>query len=160
MKYALDINDKRVDVDVDPDTPLLWVVRDELGLTGTKFGCGIGLCGACTVYVDGRVTRSCRLPVSAVNEGAKLTTIEGLSADVSHPVQQAWIELGVPQCGYCQSGQVMAAAAFLEQFPDPSEADIRRGLTNLCRCGTYNRIIEGVQRAAEIKKAQAAQADT
>jgi isoquinoline 1-oxidoreductase alpha subunit len=95
-----------------------------------------------------------------VNEGAKLTTIEGLSADVSHPVQQAWIELGVPQCGYCQSGQVMAAAAFLEQFPDPSEADIRRGLTNLCRCGTYNRIIEGVQRAAEIKKAQAAQADT
>ena len=153
MKYALDINDQRVDVDVDPDTPLLWVFRDELGLTGTKFGCGIGLCGACTVYLDGRVTRSCRMPVSAVKE-ARVTTIEGLSADVSHPVQQAWIELGVPQCGYCQSGQVMAAAAFLEQNPNPTEDDIRRGLTNLCRCGTYHRIIEGVQRAAEIRKAQ------
>lgn len=151
MKYALAINDERVDVDVDPDTPLLWVVRDELGLTGTKYGCGIGLCGACTVYVDGRVTRSCRLPVSAVKD-AKVTTIEGLSSDISHPVQQAWIELGVPQCGYCQSGQIMAAAAFLEQNPDPTEEDIRRGLNNLCRCGTYSRIIEGVQRAAQIRK--------
>ena len=149
MKYALAINGNRVDVDVDPDTPLLWVIRDELGLTGTKFGCGIGLCGACTVYVNGSVTRSCRLPVSAL-DGARVTTIEGLSADVSHPVQQAWIELGVPQCGYCQSGQVMAAAAFLEQNPDPSEDDIRRGLNNLCRCGTYHRMIEGVLRAAQI----------
>jgi isoquinoline 1-oxidoreductase alpha subunit len=140
-------------VDVDPDTPLLWVLRDDLGLTGTKYGCGIGLCGACTVYLDGRISRSCRLPVSAVKD-AQVTTIEGLSADASHPVQQAWIELGVPQCGYCQSGQVMAAAAFLEQFPDPSEEDIRRGMTNLCRCGTYHRIIEGVQRAAAIKKAR------
>jgi isoquinoline 1-oxidoreductase alpha subunit len=153
MKYALAINGNRVDVDVDPDTPLLWVIRDELGLTGTKFGCGIGLCGACTVYVNGGVTRSCRLPVSAL-DGAQVTTIEGLSADVSHPVQQAWIELGVPQCGYCQSGQVMAAAAFLEQNPDPSEDDIRRGLNNLCRCGTYHRMIEGVLRAAQIMKEQ------
>jgi isoquinoline 1-oxidoreductase alpha subunit len=153
MQYTLTINGNRVDVDVDPDTPLLWVVRDELGLTGTKYSCGIGLCGACTVYLDGRVTRSCQLPVSAARD-AEVTTIEGLSPDVSHPVQQAWIELGVPQCGYCQSGQIMAAAAFLEQFPNPSEDDIRRGLTNLCRCGTYRRIIEGVQRAAEIRNAQ------
>jgi isoquinoline 1-oxidoreductase alpha subunit len=153
MNYTLTVNEDRVDVNVDPDTPLLWVLRDELGLTGSKYSCGIGLCGACTVYLDGKVTRSCQLPVKAVKD-ARVTTIEGLSPDVSHPVQQAWIELGVPQCGYCQSGQIMAAAAFLEQVPNPSEDDIRNGLTNLCRCGTYRRIIEGVQRAAEIRNAQ------
>jgi len=152
MKYKLTINGQRRDVDVDADTPLLWVVRDELGLTGTKYGCGIGLCGACTVYLDGQVTRSCRLPVSAVGE-AEVTTIEGLSEDCSHPVQQAWRELDVPQCGYCQSGQVLAAAAFLEKNPDPTEEDIRRGMTNLCRCGTYTRMVEGVLRAAQIRKA-------
>ena len=153
MKYQLKVNGKRVDVDVAADTPLLWVVRDELGLTGTKYGCGIALCGACTVYLNGQVTRSCRLPISAVGD-AEVTTIEGLSADCSHPVQQAWTELGVPQCGYCQSGQVLAAAAFLEQNPNPTEEDIRRGLTNLCRCGTYTRIVEGVLRAAEIRRGE------
>jgi len=152
MKYKLNVNGEPVEVDVEPDTPLLWVVRDELGLTGSKFGCGIGFCGACTVYLDGQVARSCSLPVSAVGDAA-VTTIEGLSDDCSHPVQQAWTELGVPQCGYCQSGQVLAAAAFLEKNPDPTEEDVRRGMTNLCRCGTYTRIVEGVLRAAEIRKA-------
>jgi len=155
MKYKLNVNGEPAKVDVDPDTPLLWVVRDELGLTGSKYGCGIGLCGACTVYLDGQVVRSCSLPISAVGD-ARVTTIEGLSEDCSHPVQQAWTELGVPQCGYCQSGQVLAAAAFLEKNPNPSEEDIRRGMTNLCRCGTYTRIVEGVLRAAEIRRERSA----
>jgi aerobic-type carbon monoxide dehydrogenase small subunit (CoxS/CutS family) len=155
MKYELNVNGERVAVDVEPDTPLLWVVRDELGLTGSKYGCGIGFCGACTVYLDGEVARSCSLPISAVGN-ARVTTIEGLSDDCSHPVQQAWTELGVPQCGYCQSGQVLAAAAFLEKNPNPTEDDIRKGMTNLCRCGTYTRIVEGVLRAAKIRREKSA----
>jgi len=151
MKYRLNVNDRRTEVDVDPDTPLLWVLRDDLALTGTKYGCGIGLCGACTVYVDGRVTRSCRLPVREVGD-APVTTIEGLSSATGRAVQQAWTELGVPQCGYCQSGQVMAATALLERVPDPQAEDIRRGMSNLCRCGTYPRIVEGVRRAAELRR--------
>lgn len=143
------VNGRPARVDSDPSTPLLWVLRDELGLTGTKFGCGIGQCGACTVHIDGRAVRTCILAVSAVS-GAKVTTIEGLSIDGSHPVQRAWVEHSVPQCGYCQSGQVMAAAALLETTPDPSEADVERAMTNICRCGTYVRIRRAIRRAAEL----------
>ncbi len=145
------LNGRPQRVDVDPSTPLLWVLRDELGLTGTKFGCGIGQCGACTVHLDGRAVRTCVLAVSAV-AGAKITTIEGLSPDGTHPVQQAWVENSVPQCGYCQSGQVMAAAALLETTPDPSDADVERAMTNICRCGTYVRIKRAIRRAAELSK--------
>jgi len=145
------INSGRVSFDEDPDTPLLWVIRDHLQLTGTKFGCGIGQCGACTVHVDGEAQRSCLIPVSAV-DGLNVTTIEGLapSADALHPVQRAWLELDVPQCGYCQAGQIMAAAEFLERHPNPSDADIDKYITNLCRCGTYVRIRKAIHRAAEI----------
>lgn len=142
------INGRAVSVDVDPDTPLLWVIRDEVGLTGTKFGCGIGMCGACTVHVGGRATRSCITPVSDV-AGAQITTIEGLDPAGEHPLQQAWRELKVPQCGYCQSGQIMQAAAFLKDIPNPTDADIDAVMTgNLCRCMTYNRIREAVREAA------------
>ncbi|RLL63939.1 (2Fe-2S)-binding protein [Paenirhodobacter hankyongi] len=142
------INGRAVRVDVDPDTPLLWVIRDEVGLTGTKFGCGIGMCGACTVHVGGRATRSCITPVSDV-AGAEITTIEGLDPAGEHPLQQAWRELKVPQCGYCQSGQIMQAAAFLKDIPNPTDADIDAVMTgNLCRCMTYNRIREAVREAA------------
>ncbi|RWR52291.1 (2Fe-2S)-binding protein [Sinirhodobacter ferrireducens] len=142
------INGRAVSVDVDPDTPLLWVIRDEVGLTGTKFGCGIGMCGACTVHVGGRATRSCITPVSDV-AGAEITTIEGLDPAGEHPLQQAWRELKVPQCGYCQSGQIMQAAAFLKDIPNPTDADIDAVMTgNLCRCMTYNRIREAVREAA------------
>jgi isoquinoline 1-oxidoreductase alpha subunit len=145
------INSEHVSFDRDPDTPLLWVIRDHLQLTGTKFGCGIGQCGACTVHVDGEAQRSCLIPVSAV-DGLNVTTIEGLapSADALHPVQRAWLELDVPQCGYCQAGQIMAAAEFLERHPNPSDADIDKYITNLCRCGTYVRIRKAIHRAAEI----------
>ncbi|MEM7246106.1 MAG: (2Fe-2S)-binding protein [Acidobacteriota bacterium] len=134
--------------DVDPNTPLLWVLRDLLGLTGTKFGCGMALCGACTVHVDGVASRTCILPVSAV-AGADITTIEGLSEDGSHPCQRAWQELGVAQCGYCQAGQVMSAAALLKRTPKPSDADIDAAMSgNLCRCGTYSRIRAAIHSAA------------
>lgn len=147
----LNVNGRVVEVDAEPDTPLLWVLRDTLGLTGTKFGCGAALCGACTVHVDGEPVRSCVLPVSAVADTQRITTIEGLSSDRSHPVQQAWLEIDVPQCGYCQSGQIMSVAALLARSPQPTDAEIDAALAgNLCRCGTYQRIRAGVRRAAEI----------
>jgi len=147
----LNINGKDVEVDVEPDTPLLWVIRDTLALTGTKYGCGMALCGACTVHLNGAPTRSCVTPVNAVGE-QKITTIEGLSADSSHPVQQAWLELDVPQCGYCQSGQLMSAAALLAQKPAPTDQDIDDAMAgNICRCGTYQRIRAAIHRAAELK---------
>jgi aerobic-type carbon monoxide dehydrogenase small subunit (CoxS/CutS family) len=149
---TLNVNGATHQVDAEPDTPLLWVLRDTIGLTGTKFGCGIAYCGACSVHVDGVVTRSCSLPVSAVGD-AEITTIEGLSADSDHPVQQAWREEDVPQCGYCQSGQIMAVAALLAENPAPSDAEIDQTLTNVCRCGTYVRIRRAVHRAAEIARA-------
>ena len=148
---TLRVNGKLYQVDVEPGTPLLWVLRDSLGLTGTKYGCGIAQCGACTVHVDGRATRSCVLPLSAVLNN-DITTIEGLAADSQHPVQQAWIEHDVPQCGYCQSGQIMAAAALLAAKPNPSDSDIDREMTNICRCGTYRRIRMAIHRAAELSK--------
>ena len=144
----LSINGRVHDVAVDPDTPLLWVIREQVGLTGTKYGCGVAQCGACTVHIDGQAVRSCALPVSAVTEAQKITTIEGLSPDGNHPVQKAWVALDVPQCGYCQSGMIMAAAALLAEKPNPTEADIRQGITNICRCGTYNRVLAGIQQAA------------
>jgi len=147
----LNINGKSVELDVDPETPLLWVLRDTLGLTGTKFGCGMALCGACTVHLSGQPVRACQTPISAVGD-QPVTTIEGLSKDRSHPVQQAWIELDVPQCGYCQSGQIMSASALLETKARPSDADIDAAMSgNLCRCGTYQRIRAAIRRAAEIK---------
>ena len=147
----LNVNGKDLETDVDPQTPLLWALRDTLGLTGTKFGCGMALCGACTVHLDGTPVRSCVTPVSAVGK-RKVTTIEGLSPDASHPVQRAWIELDVPQCGYCQAGQIMSAVALLEQKPKPTDADIDAAMAgNLCRCGTYHRIRAAIHRAAEIK---------
>jgi isoquinoline 1-oxidoreductase alpha subunit len=144
------VNDRMIDVDAAPDTPLLWVLRDHLAMTGTKYGCGMALCGACTVHIEGTATRSCVLPLSAV-AGKRVTTIEGLSADRSHAVQRAWIELDVPQCGYCQSGQIMSAAALLAVKPDPSDADIDAAMAgNLCRCGTYPRIRKAIHRAAQL----------
>jgi isoquinoline 1-oxidoreductase alpha subunit len=145
---TLSVNDKDVSVDVDPQTPLLWVLRDTLGLTGTKYGCGAALCGACTVHLAGEPVRSCVTPVSAVG-ARKVTTIEGLSGGRSHPVQKAWIELDVPQCGYCQSGQIMSAAALLAHNPQPSDAEIDVAMAgNVCRCGTYQRIRAAIHRAA------------
>jgi isoquinoline 1-oxidoreductase alpha subunit len=143
-----EVNGRRVEVDVPPDEPLLWVLREELGLTGTKFGCGIAACGACTVHVDGQPVRACSLPAQLA-EGRSVTTIEGLSEDRSHPVQAAWIEHQVPQCGYCQSGMIMAAAALLRQVPRPTDADIDRAITNICRCGTYARVRAAIHTAAE-----------
>jgi aerobic-type carbon monoxide dehydrogenase small subunit (CoxS/CutS family) len=146
--YTLTVNGKAQTVDVAADTPLLWVLRDNLGLTGTKFGCGIAQCGACTVHLDGVATRSCVVPISTV--GAKrVTTIEGLAANRSHPVQRAWIAEDVPQCGYCQSGQVMAAAALLARTPKPTDAQIDAAMTNICRCGTYQRIRAAIHRVAQ-----------
>ncbi len=145
---AFEINGRRVESLSPPDTPLLWVIRDDIRLTGTKFGCGIGQCGACTVHLDGAPIRSCQLPLSSV-EGKTVTTIEGLSDDGDHPLQLAWIEEQVPQCGYCQSGQIMKAAELLAKNPKPSRTDITRHMNgNICRCGTYNRIITAIQRAA------------
>ena len=141
------VNGQRQTVDVDADTPLLWVLRDTLDLKGTKFGCGIASCGACTVHLDGVATRTCVLPITAV-EGKSVTTIEGLSSDRNHPVQEAWIAEDVPQCGYCQSGQIMAAVALLEKNPTPSDEDIDNEMTNVCRCGTYQRIRAAIHRAA------------
>jgi len=144
------VNGKEQTVDVSPDTPLLWVLRDTLGMTGTKFGCGMALCGACTVHLDGVAIRSCVTPVSTV-VGKKITTIEGLSSDASHPLQKAWIAEEVPQCGYCQLGQIMSAAALLAQNPDPNDADIDEAMSgNICRCGTYQRIRRAVHLAAKM----------
>ncbi len=152
---TLTVNGKSRQVDTEPDTPLLWVLRDELELTGTKFGCGIAQCGACTVHVDGVAVRSCSLPVSGA-AGKSIITIEGLAKDASHPVQQAWLAEDVPQCGYCQSGQIMAAAAFLKKTPEPTDADIDKGMSNICRCGTYPRIRKAIHRAAALMAAQKA----
>ena len=150
----LDVNGRQYDADVPADMPLLWVLRDVIGLTGTKFGCGMAQCGACTVHVDGAPIRSCVTPAAAL-AGKKITTIEGLSADASHAVQRAWIETDVVQCGYCQSGQIMAAAALLAQKPRPTDADIDAAMSgNLCRCGTYQRIRAAVHRAAELLVAE------
>ena len=147
----LTVNGQRQQVDVAPDTPLLWVLRDTLQLTGTKYGCGQALCGACTVHIDGAPLRSCITPATAVANGQKILTIEGLSTDGSHPVQQAWAELDVVQCGYCQSGQIMSAAALLAKIPKPTDSDIDQALSgNICRCGTYPRIRAAVKRAAEL----------
>ncbi len=144
----LNINGKVRDVTVEPDTPLLWVIREQVGLTGTKYGCGVAQCGACSVHINGKVQRSCSIPVSSVKAGDKIVTIEGLSPKSSHPVQKAWAALDVPQCGYCQSGQIMAAAALLASNPKPSDNDIDVAMTNICRCGTYQRIRAAVHMAA------------
>ena len=151
---SLSVNGKRHEVDVQPDTPLLWVLRETIRLTGTKFGCGLGQCGACTVHLDGKAVRSCQVPVSSV-AGKKVTTIEGLSADSSHALQKAWIAEQVPQCGYCQSGQIMAAAAMLAKTPHPTDEDIDAQMTNICRCGTYQRIRRAIHRAANTTGAEA-----
>ena len=144
----LSINGTVREVEVEPDTPLLWVIREQIGLTGTKYGCGIAQCGACTVHIDGVATRSCSMPVSAVTEQQKIVTIEGLSPDVTHPIQKAWLELDVPQCGYCQSGQIMAAAALLQANKKPTDEQIVSEMTNICRCGTYNRIKAAIKLAS------------
>jgi isoquinoline 1-oxidoreductase alpha subunit len=144
----LTINGIVREVDVDPDTPLLWVLREQLGLTGTKFGCGIAQCGACTVHVDGAATRSCVMPVSGIGPEQRIVTIEGLSPDGSHPVQKAWLALDVPQCGYCQTGMIMAAAGLLQQNSNPTDNDINSEITNICRCGTYNRVRAAIKLAA------------
>jgi len=143
----LTVNGKTHDLDVEGDTPLLWVIRDDVGLTGTKFGCGVGACGACTVLLEGEPTRSCVLPMSAV-AGRSITTIEGLSADKSHPVQKAWIAESVPQCGYCQSGMILTAAALLKRKTHPTDTEIDSAMTNICRCGTYDRVRKAIHRAA------------
>jgi isoquinoline 1-oxidoreductase subunit alpha len=150
MSISLMVNGIAYTVDVEPETPLLWVLRDSLKLTGTKFSCGIAQCGACTVLIENQAIRSCSSPVSAV-AGAPITTIEGLSPDGTHPVQLAWIEHDVPQCGYCQSGQIMAAVSLLKQKPKPTDADIDALMTNICRCGTYRRIRQAIHRAAELQ---------
>ena len=146
---TITVNGKKRTLDIENDAPLLWVLREELGLTGTKFGCGIAQCGACTVHIEGVAQRSCSVPLGAVN-GKSITTIEGLSPDSKHPLQIAWAAEDVPQCGYCQSGQIMAAAAFLKQHPNPTDADIDAAITNLCRCGTYPRIRKAIHRAAAL----------
>ena len=148
MAITFKVNGKSATVDVPPDMPLLWVLRDVLDLKGTKYGCGVAQCGACTVHVDGAAVRSRTTPVSAYTEAQRIVTIEGLSLDGTHPVQVAWAALDVPQCGYCQPGMIMAAAALLAQNPKPSDAEIRSEITNICRCGTYNRLLAGIRRAA------------
>jgi aerobic-type carbon monoxide dehydrogenase small subunit (CoxS/CutS family) len=150
---SLTVNKRTVHLEADPSTPLLWVLREHLGLTGTKYGCGVGQCGACTVHIDGRPVRSCSTPVSRAT-GKEITTIEGLSSDRSHPVQRAWLEIEVPQCGYCQSGQIMSAVALLKANPSPADDDINRAMSgNICRCGTYPRIRRAIHRAAEMARA-------
>ncbi|GJM28943.1 MAG: isoquinoline 1-oxidoreductase subunit alpha [Cyclobacteriaceae bacterium] len=149
--FNLTINGKKQQVDVGPSTPMLWVLRDHLNLVGTKYGCGIAACGACTIHLEGTATRSCQLPVSAA-EGKNITSIEGLSENGDHPVQQAWLEHDVPQCGYCQAGQIMSASALLEANPNPSDAEIENAMDgNICRCGTYTRIKAAIKTAAQVK---------
>jgi len=148
----LNINGKVREVQVEADTPLLWVIREQIGLTGTKYGCGVAQCGACSVHINGEVQRSCSIPVGSVKASDKIVTIEGLSAASSHPVQRAWAELDVPQCGYCQSGQIMAAAALLATKPQPTDQDIDESMTNICRCGTYQRVRAAVHRAAVLSR--------
>ena len=152
----LNINGKIRDVQAENDTPLLWVIREQLGLTGTKYGCGVAQCGACSVHVNGEVMRSCSMAVGSIKASDRIVTIEGLSADSSHPVQKAWAALDVPQCGYCQSGQIMAAAALLRKVSNPSDQDIDDAMTNICRCGTYQRIRQAVRLAAGLGNGQAA----
>src|SRR6476659_424724 len=153
MQLTLNINNKAETVDVEPETPMLWVLRDSIGLTGTKYGCGIARCGACTIHVDGQPMKACQLQASAA-VGKQITTIEGLSKDSSHPLQQAGVEIGVPQCGYCQSGQIMSAAALLARRKSPTETEIEAAMAdNLCRCGTYQRIVKAIQRASELSQA-------
>jgi aerobic-type carbon monoxide dehydrogenase small subunit (CoxS/CutS family) len=153
MQLTLHINGKPETVDIEPETPLLWALRDNIGLTGTKYGCGIARCGVCTVHVDGQPMKACQLPVSAA-VGKQITTIEGLSPNSSHAVQKAWVEIGVPQCGYCQSGQIMAAAALLSRRKNPTDAEIEAAMAdNLCRCGTYQRIRQAIRRASELLQA-------
>ncbi|MEQ9022343.1 MAG: (2Fe-2S)-binding protein [Pseudomonadales bacterium] len=147
MKHK--VNRNTVDVDVEGDTPLLWVLREHLGLTGTKYGCGIAQCGSCTVHIDGVAQRTCVYPVSAVTENQEITTIEGLGQEATHPVQEVWAELDVAQCGYCQTGMIMAVSSLLEQNPTPTDDEIRTQISNICRCGTYPRVLEGVKLAAE-----------
>jgi isoquinoline 1-oxidoreductase alpha subunit len=152
----LTINGRVRDLQVEADTPLLWAIREQAGLTGTKYGCGVAQCGACSVHINGQLVRSCSVPVGSLKAGDKIVTIEGLSATSSHPVQQAWKALDVPQCGYCQSGQVMAAAALLKAKPNPTDKDIDEAMTNICRCGTYQRIRAAVHQAAgQMKKVKA-----
>jgi|TARA_B110000438_G_C15792814_1_gene641505 isoquinoline 1-oxidoreductase alpha subunit len=150
MAVKFRVNGQEHTVDVDPETPLLWVLRDNLGLTGTKYGCGIAACGACTVHVDGVAERSCAVPVEFA-DGSAITTIEGLSDDRSHPVQKAWIAEDVPQCGYCQSGMIMSVASMLKEVPNPTDEDINDYITNICRCGTYTRIRKAIKRAAALQ---------
>ena len=145
----LTVNGRVVEVDADDKTPLLWALREQLGLTGTKYGCGIAQCGSCTVHVDGAPVRSCALPIAAVSAAQKIVTIEGLSRDASHPVQKAWLALDVPQCGYCQAGMIMTAAALLADKPKPTDADIDATMTNICRCGTYNKVRAAIHLAAD-----------
>jgi aerobic-type carbon monoxide dehydrogenase small subunit (CoxS/CutS family) len=153
---TITVNNQMLNIYAEADTPLLWVLRDHLGMTGTKFGCGMALCGACTVHIDGAATRSCVLPLGAA-AGRSVTTIEWLSADRSHAVQKAWLEIDVPQCGYCQSGQIMSAAALLKSNPNPNDADIDAAMSgNICRCGTYPRIRKAIHRAAELLNTSAA----
>jgi isoquinoline 1-oxidoreductase alpha subunit len=153
MAFDLNVNGTRHTVDADPQTPLLWVIREHLALTGTKFTCGIGQCGACTLHIDGQAVRSCSIPAyTAV--GKRITTIEGLSADGSHPIQIAWKEFDTPQCGYCQSGMIMSALALLQRRPDPSDADIDGSVTNICRCGTYHRIRQAIHLTANLMKSR------
>ena len=152
---TLNVNGRVLQHDAEPDTPLLWVLREQLGLTGTKYGCGIAQCGSCTVHVDGAPVRSCVVPVSAIGPGQKLVTIEGLAPDGSHPLQKAWVQHDVPQCGYCQSGMIMAAAALLKTKPRPTDADIDEAITNICRCGTYNRVRAAIKTAAGVGTASA-----
>jgi isoquinoline 1-oxidoreductase alpha subunit len=148
----LNVNGRALEHNAEPDTPLLWVLREQLGLTGTKYGCGVAQCGACTVHVDGNPVRSCVIPVSAVQATQKVLTIEGLTPDGSHPLQKAWVKNDVPQCGYCQSGMIMAAAALLKAKPKPTDADIDAAITNICRCGTYNRVRAAIKEAAGMPK--------
>ena len=149
---TLKVNGKTHTLDIDDDIPLLWVLREQLGLTGSKYGCGIGICGSCTVHIKGEAVRSCVVPVSSLDPNQDIITIEALSADNQHPLQQAWKELDVPQCGYCQSGMLMSAAALLNKNPNPSDADIDASITNICRCGTFNRVRSGIHLAVEISK--------
>ncbi|MCX7342047.1 MAG: (2Fe-2S)-binding protein [Hyphomicrobiales bacterium] len=148
----LNVNGAVMEVTAHPDTPLLWVLREQIGLTGTKYGCGVAQCGACTVHIDGQAVRACSVPLSAVNDTQMIVTIEGLSPNGMHPVQVAWRELDVPQCGYCQSGMIMAAAALLADKKNPTDADIDAAMTNICRCGTYNRVRAGIKQAAQTRQ--------